>query len=122
MIQVVQFSSLPIITSAASIACLISDSMGLVMAEVNPAAMAIALIFPGQGSQDVGMGAALAETYPAAARVFEEVDDALKQNLSRLMFEGPDDELRLTENAQPGLMAVSMAVVAVLERQDRDPG
>lgn len=63
------------------------------------------------------MGRDLAEAFPAARLVFEEIDDALKQNLSRLMFEGPDDELRLTENAQPGLMAVSMAVVAVLEQE-----
>lgn len=63
------------------------------------------------------MGRDLAEAFPAARLVFEEVDDALKQNLSRLMFEGPDEELRLTENAQPGLMAVSLAVIAVLEKE-----
>jgi [acyl-carrier-protein] S-malonyltransferase len=63
------------------------------------------------------MGRDLAEAFPVARLVFEEIDDALKQNLSRLMFEGPDDELRLTENAQPGLMAVSLAVVAVLEKE-----
>lgn len=79
--------------------------------------MKCAFVFPGQGSQAVGMGRDLAEAFPAAREVFEEVDDALKQKLSRLMFEGPEDELRLTENAQPGLMAVSMAVAAVLERE-----
>jgi [acyl-carrier-protein] S-malonyltransferase len=79
--------------------------------------MKCAFVFPGQGSQAVGMGRDLAEAFPAARLVFEEVDDALKQKLSRLMFEGPDDTLRLTENAQPGLMAVSMAVVAVLEKE-----
>jgi [acyl-carrier-protein] S-malonyltransferase len=78
--------------------------------------MKCAFVFPGQGSQAVGMGRDLAEAFPAAREIFEEVDDALKQKLSRLMFEGPEDELRLTENAQPGLMAVSMAVAAVLER------
>jgi len=79
--------------------------------------MKTAFVFPGQGSQAVGMGRDLAEAFPAARLVFEEVDDALKQNLSRLMFEGPDEELRLTENAQPGLMAVSLAVIAVLEKE-----
>ena len=79
--------------------------------------MKCAFVFPGQGSQAVGMGRDLAEAFPAARLVFEEIDDALKQNLSRLMFEGPEDELRLTENAQPGLMAVSMAVAAVLEKE-----
>jgi [acyl-carrier-protein] S-malonyltransferase len=78
--------------------------------------MKSAFVFPGQGSQAVGMGRDLAEAFPAARLVFEEVDDALKQKLSRLMFEGPEDELRLTENAQPALMAASMAAVAVLEK------
>jgi [acyl-carrier-protein] S-malonyltransferase len=81
--------------------------------------MKCAFVFPGQGSQAVGMGRDLAEAFPAARLVFEEVDDALKQKLSRLMFEGPDEELRLTENAQPALMAVSMAVVAVLEQDGK---
>lgn len=76
-----------------------------------------AFVFPGQGSQEVGMGQALAEAFPAAREVFEEVDEALKKHLSRLMFEGPIEELTLTENAQPALMAVSMAVVRVLERE-----
>ena len=76
--------------------------------------MSMAFVFPGQGSQEVGMGKALAEAFPAAREVFQEIDDALGQNLSRLMFEGPEDELRLTENAQPALMAVSMAVMRTL--------
>jgi len=78
--------------------------------------MARAFVFPGQGSQSVGMGQALAEALAVARHVFEEVDEALKQNLSRLMFEGPEDELTLTENAQPALMAMSVAVLRVLER------
>ena len=79
--------------------------------------MARAFVFPGQGSQAVGMGRALAEASAAAREVFEEVDDALGQGLSRLMFEGPGGELTLTENAQPALMAHSMAVMRVLERE-----
>jgi [acyl-carrier-protein] S-malonyltransferase len=79
--------------------------------------MAIAFVFPGQGSQDVGMGRELAGTYPAACEVFEEVDAALSQNLSKIMWEGPKETLTLTENAQPALMAVSMAVMRVLERE-----
>lgn len=74
-----------------------------------------AFTFPGQGSQAVGMGKELAATYPEARAVFDEVDSALGQNLSALMFEGPEEDLRLTENAQPALMAVSVAVVRVLE-------
>jgi [acyl-carrier-protein] S-malonyltransferase len=74
-----------------------------------------AFIFPGQGSQAVGMGKALAEAYPAARAVFDEVDAALGQKLSHLMFDGPLDELTLTSNAQPALMAVSMAAFRVLE-------
>jgi len=76
--------------------------------------MSMAFVFPGQGSQEVGMGKALADAFLPAREVFEEVNDALGQNLSKLMFEGPDDELRLTENAQPALMAVSMAVMRIL--------
>jgi len=79
--------------------------------------MTNAFVFPGQGSQAVGMGAALAAAFVSARHVFEEVDEALKQKLSRLMFEGPEDELTLTENAQPALMAVSLAVVRVLEEE-----
>jgi [acyl-carrier-protein] S-malonyltransferase len=78
--------------------------------------MTLALLFPGQGSQAVGMGAALADAFASARDVFAEVDEALGQDLSRLMREGPNDQLTLTENAQPALMAVSMAVVRVLER------
>ncbi len=79
--------------------------------------MSLAFVFPGQGSQAVGMGQALAEAFPVARHTFEEVDDALGQRLSRLMAEGPEEELRLTENAQPALMAVSLAVVRVLESE-----
>ena len=79
--------------------------------------MARAFIFPGQGSQAVGMGKELAEASAVARQLFEEVDDALSQNLTRLMFEGPEEELRLTENAQPALMAVSLAAARVLERE-----
>jgi [acyl-carrier-protein] S-malonyltransferase len=77
--------------------------------------MEAALIFPGQGSQAVGMGHALFASVPEARRVFEEVDAALDAPLSRLIFEGPDEQLRLTENTQPALMAVSMACVRALE-------
>jgi [acyl-carrier-protein] S-malonyltransferase len=76
-----------------------------------------AFVFPGQGSQAVGMGRELAEAFPAARLVFEEVDDALSQKLSKLMFEGHESDLTLTENAQPALMAVSLAVVRVLEKE-----
>jgi [acyl-carrier-protein] S-malonyltransferase len=79
--------------------------------------MAIAFIFPGQGSQDVGMGRELAQTYASAREVFEEVDAALSQDLSKIMWEGPKETLTLTENAQPALMAVSMAVMRVIERE-----
>jgi [acyl-carrier-protein] S-malonyltransferase len=79
--------------------------------------MTRAFVFPGQGSQAVGMGRALAEAFAPAREAFEEADEALKQRLSRLMFEGPESELTLTENAQPALMAVSLAVMRVLERE-----
>ena len=79
--------------------------------------MTRAFIFPGQGSQAVGMGKVLAEAFAPARDVFEEVDEALRQRLSRLMWQGPEDELTLTENAQPAIMAASMAVVRVLERE-----
>lgn len=81
--------------------------------------MSLAFVFPGQGSQAVGMGKALAEAFPAAREVFSEVDDALNQHLSRLMFEGPLDELTLTENAQPALMVASLAVMRVITREVR---
>jgi [acyl-carrier-protein] S-malonyltransferase len=77
--------------------------------------MSVAFIFPGQGSQAVGMGLALSQSFAAARLVFEEVDEALKQKLSKLMFEGPESDLTLTENAQPALMAVSLAALRVLE-------
>ena len=76
-----------------------------------------AFVFPGQGSQAVGMGRDLAAAFAAAREVFEEVDDTLNQKLSKLMFEGPAEELTLTENAQPALMAHSLAVLRVLERE-----
>ena len=79
--------------------------------------MSIALTFPGQGSQAVGMGKALAEVSPSARAVFTEVDAALSQNLSTLMWEGPESDLTLTANAQPALMAVSLAVLAVLKAE-----
>ena len=75
-----------------------------------------AFVFPGQGSQAVGMGKRLAEASPTAREVFEEVDDALGQKLTKLMFEGPQEELTLTANAQPALMAVSVALVRTLEK------
>ena len=79
--------------------------------------MTRAFVFPGQGSQAVGMGRELAEAFPVARQLFQEVDDALSQKLSALMFEGPEDQLTLTENAQPALMAMSLAVVRVLEAE-----
>jgi [acyl-carrier-protein] S-malonyltransferase len=79
--------------------------------------MQTAFVFPGQGSQSVGMGKALAETYAAARHVFAQVDDALGQKLSELMFEGPEAQLTLTANAQPALMAVSLATTRVLESE-----
>ena len=79
-----------------------------------------AFTYPGQGSQAVGMGKDLADAYQEARNVFAEVDDALGQKLSAIMFEGPDDALRLTENAQPALMAVSVAVTRVLASRGFD--
>lgn len=76
-----------------------------------------AFIFPGQGSQAVGMGKALADNFPAAKAVFDEVDAALGDSLTRVMWEGPSDELTLTANAQPALMAVSIAALRVLESE-----
>ena len=79
--------------------------------------MARAFVFPGQGSQAIGMGQRLADASVVAREVFEEVDDALGQRLSRLMFEGPQEELTLTANAQPALMAVSVALVRTMEKE-----
>ena len=79
--------------------------------------MAIAFVFPGQGSQTVGMGKALADAYAPAREVFAEVDEALGEKLSGIIWEGPADTLTLTENAQPALMAVSLAVVRVLQAE-----
>jgi len=79
--------------------------------------MSLAFLFPGQGSQAVGMGADLAEAFAAAREVFQEVDDALGQKLFKLMKDGPEDQLTLTENAQPALMAVSVAVMRSLEKE-----
>ena len=76
-----------------------------------------AFVFPGQGSQQLGMGLDLAEAFAPARILFEEVDDALSQHLSRLMFEGPESDLTLTENAQPALLAASLAVIRVLEAE-----
>ncbi len=76
-----------------------------------------AFVFPGQGSQSVGMGRDLAAAFAAAREVFQEVDETLKQKLSKLMFEGPGEQLTLTENAQPALMAMSLAVLRVLESE-----
>lgn len=79
--------------------------------------MARAFLFPGQGSQAVGMGKALAASFPQARAVFDEVDEALSQRLSGLMWDGPLEELTLTANAQPALMAVSLAAIRVLEAE-----
>ena len=76
-----------------------------------------AFVFPGQGSQKIGMGADLAAASAAAREVFQEVDDVLGQNLSRIMREGPDEELMLTENAQPAIMANAVATLRVLTRE-----
>ncbi|MEL6365125.1 MAG: ACP S-malonyltransferase [Pseudomonadota bacterium] len=79
--------------------------------------MARAYVFPGQGSQAVGMGQDLADAFPLAREVFEEIDDALGQKLSQLIWDGPEDDLRLTANTQPALMAHSVAAMRVLEKE-----
>ncbi|HKH69467.1 MAG TPA: ACP S-malonyltransferase, partial [Reyranella sp.] len=83
--------------------------------------MGRAFVFPGQGSQAVGMGVDLAGAFATARDVFQEIDEALKQSLSKLMREGPESDLVLTENAQPALMAVSIAVIRVLEKDGGKP-
>ena len=82
--------------------------------------MSRAFIFPGQGAQTTGMGQSLASAYPAARAVFDEVDDALGEKLSALIWDGDQDELTLTQNAQPALMATSMAVMAALKEEGVD--
>lgn len=79
--------------------------------------MTRAFVFPGQGSQEIGMGREMAAAFPLAREIFQEIDDTLDQHLFRLMTEGPEEDLRLTENAQPAIMAVSVAVLRVLEQQ-----
>src|SRR5471032_3136174 len=79
--------------------------------------MTRAFLFPGQGSQAVGMGNVLAEAFAPAREVFSEVDDALSQKLSKIMWEGPESGLTLTENAQPAIMAASIAVLRVMEKE-----
>jgi len=79
--------------------------------------MSVALVFPGQGSQAVGMGKALADAFAPARRVFEEVDAALSDKLSAVMWNGPAETLTLTENTQPALLAVSLAALRVLEAE-----
>jgi [acyl-carrier-protein] S-malonyltransferase len=79
--------------------------------------MTRAFLFPGQGSQAVGMGKALADAFAVARETFQEVDDALLQKLSRLMWEGPESDLVLTENAQPAIMAASLAIIAILRKE-----
>src|SRR5271169_2875586 len=81
----------------------------------------IALLFPGQGSQSVGMGKDLAEKYPVARKTFDEADDALAYKLSTVCFEGPEDQLRLTEITQPAILTVSIAALRVLETRIPKP-
>ena len=80
--------------------------------------MTLAFVFPGQGAQTIGMGKALAEAYPAAQAIFDEVDDALGEKLSSLIWDGDIADLTMTQNAQPALMATSMAAMRALEAED----
>ena len=75
------------------------------------------LIFPGQGSQKIGMGKEFFDNFQIAKEVFQNVDDSLSQNLSKIIFEGPEEQLTLTENAQPAIMAVSIAILEVLKKE-----
>jgi acyl transferase domain-containing protein len=84
---------------------------------LKEALMATAFVFPGQGSQSVGMGKALADAFPSAKEIFARIDAALGQNLSKIIFEGPDADLTLTANAQPALMAVSLAATRALQTE-----
>ena len=79
----------------------------------------IIVVFPGQGSQIVGMGRDLFKSHPVARKVFEEVDDTLNQKLSKIIFDGPENELTLTENTQPAIMSVSMALVKIIEYESK---
>src|ERR1019366_6216378 len=81
----------------------------------------IAFLFPGQGSQAVGMGRELAERFPAAAKTFAEADEALGFPLSKLIFEGPEEDLRLTENTQPAILTVSIAAARILASHGVEP-
>src|ERR1700692_2030059 len=85
------------------------------MYDSDPMEHNTAFVFPGQGSQYAGMGKDVADAFPAARRVFDDIDAALGFPISRLCFEGPDDQLKLTENTQPAILAVSSAIHAVLE-------